>query len=55
MAALIDTQGEPMTKTDAAFWYACLNAVTFTVLGLYGVAAINICELYRYGKRCFNN
>lgn len=53
MAAIIDTQGEPMTKTDAAFWYVCLNAVTFAVLGLYGIAALNFCELYRYGKRCF--
>lgn len=53
MAALIDTQGEPMTKAGAAFWYAYLNVVIFAVFGLYGVAAFNICELYRYGRRCF--
>lgn len=27
----------------------------FRGLGTVWVAAINICELYRYGKRCFNN
>lgn len=53
LAALIDMQGEPMTKADAAFWYAYLNVVIFAVFGLYGVAAFNICELYRYGRRCF--
>lgn len=53
MAALIDTQGKPMSKQQAAFWYVYLNAVTFAVLGLYGVAALNLFELYRYGKRCF--
>lgn len=53
MAALIDMQGEQMTKADAAFWYAYLNVVIFAVLGLYGIAALNFCELYRYGKRCF--
>lgn len=53
MAGLIDTHGEPMSKRQAAFWYVHLNAVTFAVLGLYGVAALNLFELYRYGKRCF--
>lgn len=46
MAALIDMQGEPITKADAAFWYAYLNVVIFAVLGLYGIAALNFCELY---------
>lgn len=53
MAALIDMQGEPMTKADAAFWYAYLNVVIFAVLGPYGIAALNFCELYRYSKRFF--
>ena len=53
MAGLIDTHGKPMSKQQAAFWYVYLNTVTFAVLGLYGVAAFNICELYRYGRRCF--
>ena len=53
MAGLINTHGKPMSKQQAAFWYVYLNAVTFAVLGLYGVAALNLFELYRYGKRCF--
>lgn len=53
MAGLIDTHGKPMSKQQAAFWYVYLNAVIFAVLGLYGVVALNLFELYRYGKRYF--
>lgn len=53
MAGLIDTHGKSMSKQQAAFWYVYLNAVIFVVLGLYGVAALNLFELYRYVKACF--
>lgn len=55
MAALIDTQGEPMAKADAAFWYVYLNALLLAVLGLFGVVALNVYELYQYGKHCFED
>lgn len=54
MAALIDTQGGTMTKTGAAFWYLYLNILMLAVFGLYGVAAVNLIELVRYGKSCMN-
>ena len=54
MAALIDTQGGTMTKTGVAFWYLYLNILMLAVFGLYGVSAVNLIELIRYGKSCMN-